>query len=189
MSGSGVGSILQSPTSELIKQAIRLNFSTSNNEAENEVALVRLDFTLILVAIKLKIRSNSQLIIEHIKKEYEANDERMTQYLDMVDKCLKKLDKWIFRRVSQEKNERVDALVEITVTFPINETIMLLVYLKVAPSITPEPICNTNQADSGWMLNIIKYLQIGEVPEDEKQAYKLCIQVAHFTFINDKLYR
>lgn len=89
----------------------------------------------------------------------------------------------------QEKNERIDALVEITVTFPINETIMLLVYLKVAPSITPEPICNTNQADSGWMLNIIKYLQIGEVQEDEKQAYKLRIQVAHFTFINDQLYK
>lgn len=89
----------------------------------------------------------------------------------------------------QEKNERADALVEITVTFPINETIMLFVYLKVAPSITPELICNTNQADSGWILNIIKYLQIREVPEDEKQAYKLRIQVTHFTFINDQLYR
>ena len=39
------------------------------------------------------------------------------------------------------------------------------------------------------MLNIIKYLQIGNVPEDGKQTNKLCIQVAHFTLINDQFYK
>ena len=56
--------ILQSPTKELIKQAIRLNFSASNNEAEYEVVLVGLDFALILATTKLKIRSDSQLIVK-----------------------------------------------------------------------------------------------------------------------------
>ena len=39
------------------------------------------------------------------------------------------------------------------------------------------------------MLNIVKYLQIGEIPRDEKQAHKLRIQLACFTLINDQLYR
>ena len=39
------------------------------------------------------------------------------------------------------------------------------------------------------MLNIIKYLTIVDVPEDEKQVHKLCIQATHFTLINDQLYK
>ena len=62
-SDSGVGLILQSPTRKLVKQAIRLNFSISNNEAEYEVVLVRLDLAITLVAARLVIKSDSQLIV------------------------------------------------------------------------------------------------------------------------------
>ena len=34
-------------------------------------------------------------------------------------------------------------------------------------------VCSTNEADPGWMHDIAKYLQMGELPEDEKQTYKL----------------
>ena len=43
--------------------------------------------------------------------------------------------------------------------------------------------------NSGWTLNIVKYLQTGEVTGDEKQAHKLRIQTTCFTLINDQLYR
>ena len=62
--GSRVGLVLQSPTVELIEQAVRLSFSTSNNEAEYEAMLAGLDLALMLAATKLEIRSDSQLIIE-----------------------------------------------------------------------------------------------------------------------------
>ncbi|RVW52731.1 hypothetical protein CK203_091182 [Vitis vinifera] len=39
---------------------------------------------------------------------------------------------------------------------------ILPVYLKAGPSIIPKPVCNTNQTDLGWMLNIVKYLHTGE---------------------------
>ncbi|KAL6347374.1 hypothetical protein AAG906_017113 [Vitis piasezkii] len=58
--GFGVGSILQSPTGKMIEQAIRLNFSTSNNEAEYEVVLAGLDLTLVLAATKLEIRRDEK---------------------------------------------------------------------------------------------------------------------------------
>ncbi|KAL6314312.1 hypothetical protein AAG906_019010 [Vitis piasezkii] len=50
---------------------------------------------------------------------------------------------------------------------------MLPVYLKAIPLIILELVCNTSQTDLGWMLNIMKYLQAGEVPGDKKQAHKL----------------
>ena len=39
------------------------------------------------------------------------------------------------------------------------------------------------------MLDIIKYLQTGDVLEDRKQTHKLCIQATHITLINDQLYK
>ena len=88
-----------------------------------------------------------------------------------------------------EENRKVDALAEIATTFPINGMLMLLIYLKVAPSITPETICNIGQTDLRSMFDIIKYLQIGDVPKDRKQAHKLRIQATRFTLINDQLYK
>ena len=97
MSRSGVGLILQSPTGELIEQVICLNFSTFNNEAEYEVVLTGLDLALVLATTKLEIKSDSQLIVGQIQREYEAKDERMARYLAMVESHLKKLDKWVIR--------------------------------------------------------------------------------------------
>ena len=93
----GIGLILQSLIGKPMKQTLRLNFSTSNNEAEYEVILVGLDLALMLVATKLEIRNDSQLIVGHIQREYEAKNEHMARYLAMVEDQLKKLDKWIIR--------------------------------------------------------------------------------------------
>ena len=87
----------------------------------------------------------------------------MAYYLAMVESRLKKLDEWVIRWVPHEENGNADALAGIATTLPIKEAVMLPVYLKAAPSITLEPVCNTSQIDSGWMLNIVKYLQIGEI--------------------------
>lgn len=57
--GSGVGLIIQSPIRELMEQTMYLSFSVSNNEAEYENVIVRLDIALILVITKLEIRSDS----------------------------------------------------------------------------------------------------------------------------------
>ncbi|RVW23899.1 hypothetical protein CK203_094672 [Vitis vinifera] len=80
-SGSGVGLLLQSPTGEHLEQAIRLGFSASNNEAEYEAILSGLDLALALSVSKLRIFSDSQLVVKHVQEEYEAKDARMARYL------------------------------------------------------------------------------------------------------------
>ena len=61
---------------------------------------------------------------------------------------------------------------------------MLSLYLQAMPSITSKPVWNANEADLGWMHDIVEYLQIAKLPEEEKQAHKLRVQAA-FTLIND----
>ncbi|RVW62087.1 Retrovirus-related Pol polyprotein from transposon 17.6 [Vitis vinifera] len=83
-SGSRVGLLLQSPTGEHLEQAIRLGFPASNNEAEYEAILSGLDLALTLSGSRLLIYSDSQLVVRHVQKEYEAKDARMTRYLTKV---------------------------------------------------------------------------------------------------------
>ena len=133
--------------------------------------------------------SDSQLIVRQIQWEYETKDDCMACYLTMVESRLEKLDEWVIRQVSCEENGKANTLAGIVATLLIKEAVMLPVYLKVSPLITPERVCNTSQTNLGWMLNIVKYLRTGEVLGDEKQACKLRIQATHFTLINDQLYR
>ncbi|RVW42819.1 hypothetical protein CK203_079957 [Vitis vinifera] len=80
-SGSGVGLLLQSPTGEHLEQAIRLGFPTSNNKAKYEAILSGLDLALALSVSRLWVYSDSQLVVRHVQKEYEAKDTCMERYL------------------------------------------------------------------------------------------------------------
>ena len=70
----------------------------------------------------------------------------------------------------------MDALAGIAATLPIREAIMLSVQLQATPSIIPGPVCSANEADLGWIQNIMKYLKMGELLEKrEVGAQTLCI--------------
>ena len=117
-SGSGVGLLLQSPTGEHLEQAIRLGFPTSNNEAEYETILSGLDLALALSVSKLQIYSDSQLVVRHVQKEYEAKDVRMTRYLTKVRDTLHRFTEWTIEKIRQTENGRADALAGIAASLP-----------------------------------------------------------------------
>ncbi|RVW85539.1 Gag-Pol polyprotein [Vitis vinifera] len=89
-SGSGVGLLLQSPLGEQLEQVIRLGFPASNNKAEYEAILSGLDLALTLSVSKLRVYSDSQLVVRHVQEEYEAKDERMARYLTKVRDTLQR---------------------------------------------------------------------------------------------------
>ena len=101
--GSGVGLLLQSPTGEHLEQSIRLGFPTSNNEAEYEAILSRLDLALALSVSKLRVYSDSQLVVRHVQKEYEAKDERMARYLTKVRDTLQQFSEWTVEKIKRPK--------------------------------------------------------------------------------------
>ena len=61
--GVGVGLQLKAPIGERIEQAIRLDFSASNNEIEYEAILARIDLVKSVSSEKLIIRNDSQLVV------------------------------------------------------------------------------------------------------------------------------
>ena len=79
-----IGVILESPEGDIIKWAIRLQYPTTNNEAEYEALLTGLKLAKALGATELDVCSDSQLIVGQINGDYKAKEERMQQYLNLV---------------------------------------------------------------------------------------------------------
>ena len=76
-----------SPEEVITEKSLRLDFSTTNNEAEYEVLLMGMAMVQRMGGKSVKIFSDSRLVIGQVKGEFEAKDERMQGYLSQV-KCL-----------------------------------------------------------------------------------------------------
>ena len=125
-----------------MEQSIRLEFPASNNEAEYEAILSGLCLAITLNASKVKIHSDSQLIVGQIRKEYEAKDECMAKYLLKVEESLSRLGEWIIEKIPRRENVQVDALAGIAASFPVKESTMLPVYVQATPIIVESYVCN-----------------------------------------------
>ena len=66
-----------SPEKVVIEKSLRLDFLATNNEAEYETLLVGMAMVQRMGRKSIKLFSNSRLVINQVKGEFEAKDERM----------------------------------------------------------------------------------------------------------------
>ena len=74
---SGAGLILTSPDGTDVEYALRFGFQASNNEAEYEAVIARLNLAHSMEADQLEVSSDSQLVVKQIEDSYEARGEKM----------------------------------------------------------------------------------------------------------------
>jgi len=74
------------PEKEKFKYAIRFGFKETNNEAEYESMITGLRLTRELGVKKVRVKSDSQLVVGQVQGEYGAKDDRMKQYLTIMEK-------------------------------------------------------------------------------------------------------
>ncbi|XP_077228511.1 uncharacterized protein LOC143861468 [Tasmannia lanceolata] len=86
--GHGAGVVLHGPEGFTLEYALRLYFKASNNEAEYEALLAGLSLATELGAGKLKVYSDSQLVVNQVNGTYEAKGPRMKRYLQKVKEKL-----------------------------------------------------------------------------------------------------
>ena len=108
--GSGVGLVLISPKKVVIEKSLRLDFSTTNNEAKYETLLVGMAMVQRIGGKSIKLFSDSRLVVSQVRGEFEAKDERMQGYLSQV-KCLQlKFDSFDLLHVPRSGNAHADSL-------------------------------------------------------------------------------
>jgi ribonuclease HI len=106
----GVGIIIRSLEGDIIKRAIRLQYATTNNEAEYEALLTGLKMAKTLGATELDVHSDSQFVVGQVNGEYEAKEERMLQYLNLVRLQMSRFHEVKLTRIPREQNAVADQL-------------------------------------------------------------------------------
>ena len=95
----GVGVVITTFNGEILKYGVRLRFPATNNEAEYEGILTGLRLEKALGVKHPLIQSDLKLVIEQIKGEYEAKEERMQKYLRLTKHLTREFNEVEFMQV------------------------------------------------------------------------------------------
>ena len=90
---------------------IRLNFPTTNNEAEYEALVVGLDLAKATGAENVVVYYDLQVVTNQINGGYKCNNERMKRYLEEVKNQISNLEVK-FVQILKRENECADRLVK-----------------------------------------------------------------------------
>ena len=82
--GGEGGVVLLSPEGDVVECMVRLDFPTTNNEAEYEALIAGFDLARATGATSVVIYCDSQVITNQVNGDYECKGERMKRYLDQV---------------------------------------------------------------------------------------------------------
>ena len=105
--------VIQTTKGDKIECMIRLDFPTTNNEAEYEALVAGLDLAKAAGTENMVVHCDSQVITSQINGDYECKNERMKKYLEEVKNQIDSLESR-FIQISGEENECADRFAKTT---------------------------------------------------------------------------
>ncbi|GKV08872.1 hypothetical protein SLEP1_g20443 [Rubroshorea leprosula] len=166
--GSGAGAVLVGPDGFKSEHALRFKFQTTNNAAEYEALVYRLKLASELRVQSIQVFSDSQLVVGQIKSAFVHFQ---------IDK------------IPRANNHRADELSKLASLQDLNPQRSTIVEILNAPSYTDSGVecqlLSTDPSAPSWTTPLIKYLQSGELPEDQSAAKLVKHRAAHFTLLDN----
>ena len=180
--------IITTPNGEILKYGVELKFPATNNEAEYEGILTGLRLEKALEVKNLLVQSDSKLVVEQFKGEYETKEERMQKYLRLTRHLTHEFDKVEFEQVPRNQNVLADEISKLASSEEGGLSKSLTMEVQKHPSIKEVPTFAIQSMNS-WMTPIISFLRDGHLPQDADKARKIKKRAARFTVLNDTLYK
>uniref|UniRef100_A0A7N2MBY2 Uncharacterized protein n=1 Tax=Quercus lobata TaxID=97700 RepID=A0A7N2MBY2_QUELO len=183
----GAGIVLLSPEGDRIECMVRLDFPTTNNEAEYEAVVVGLDLAKAAGAARVVVYCDFQVVTNQVNEDYECKGERMKRYLDQVRARIDDLEAKIIQ-IPRGENELADRLAKTASAEHMITLGNVLSFVQLSPLIDP---CNMQEicSKSTWTTPIVSYLKNEVLLDGKEAARKLKVQAARFILIKDILYK
>ena len=151
---------------------IRLNFPTTNNEAEYEALVARLDLAKATGAENVVVHCDSQVVTSQINGGYECNNERMKRYLEEVKNQISSLEVK-FVQISRGENECADLLVKAASAEFMLIPEQVLSFVQISLLIDDGTNVQEVNSESNWTTPLISYLKTGVLPYGSDAARKV----------------
>ncbi|KAJ4764583.1 polyprotein [Rhynchospora pubera] len=180
--GSGVGVEIKGPKGEKFHYAIHLTFEVSNNVAEYEALLACMRLMEAIGARSVCFYMDSQLVVNQIKGEYAAINERLALYLEKVKTVLATFESASVEYVPRTQNETADALSKIAKESDLDREKPIIMLEVPHPSIDVLAFeVYIVEAGKEWYALLWNFLKEGKLPEDDKVARKVKRWALEFT--------
>ena len=153
----------------MVECMVRLDFPTTNNEAEYEAIVEGLDLAKAARATSVVIYYDSQVITNQVNGDYKCKGERMKRYLDQVKRRVDDLKAKIIQ-IPRGENEQVNRLARAASIEHIITHGNVLSFVQLSPLIDFDSVQEIG-SESNWTTPIASYLKDGVLPE-EKEAIR-----------------
>ncbi|KAL0421301.1 UNVERIFIED_CONTAM: hypothetical protein Slati_3153000 [Sesamum latifolium] len=134
--------------------------------------------------------SDSQLVVNQVKGDFEAKEQRMAQYLDLIRTFCQTFERFELERIPRSDNEKADQLAKLASLLTAirdRNIIFLTQEHSEIEEATKEVLVNSNMPC--WKDVIEAYLTPGSLPSDKREARAVRIRAARFTMIAGELYK
>ncbi|XP_022024620.1 uncharacterized protein LOC110924955 [Helianthus annuus] len=187
--GAGAGLRLVSPDGQELTYAIRLDFKSTNNEAEYEALLAGLRLAVKLGVQHLEAHVDSLLIAGQIRGDYAAKGDIMILYLEQAMQLKSKFTSFNIRHINRSENKPADALSKLASTSFQHLAKEIHIEILQNPSVPLRQVNVIQYGTTSWMTTIIAYLQSGVTPESKAEERKLQYKAFHYQMGDGILYR
>ena len=183
----GAGVVLLSPKGDVVECMIRLDFPTTNNEAEYEVLVAGLDLARAAEATSVVIYCDFEVITNQVNGDYECKGERMKRYMDQVKRRVDNLQAKIIQ-IPRGENEQADRLAKAASAEHMITHGNVLSFVQLSPLVDSSDVQEIG-SESNWTTTIASYLKDDVLPNEKEAARKLKVRAARFVLIKDVLYK
>ncbi|KAJ0454844.1 putative nucleotidyltransferase, Ribonuclease H [Helianthus annuus] len=187
--GAGAGLRLVSPDGQELTYVIRLDFKSTNNEAEYEALLAGLRLAVKIGVQHLEAHVDSLLVAGQVRGDYAAKGDIMILYLEQALQLKSKFASFNIRHINRSENKSADALSKLASTSFQHLAKEVRIEILQNPSVPLRQVSVIQYGTTSWMTPIIAYLQSGVTPESKTEARKLQYKACHYQMGDGILYR
>ncbi|XP_019159714.1 PREDICTED: uncharacterized protein LOC109156332 [Ipomoea nil] len=196
----GGGVMLITPEGFRLYYALRYRFSTSNNEAEYEAVLNGLRLAKALGVERLRIKTDSRLVVGQISGTCETKNAKMALYKERAVEMLKGFVAYEIEYIPRTDNTEADLLSKIALEGVPDHLIKTCQKEELHQPSVGETPPEVQQIDLGewdrgknpkmfWIEDIRRFIEKGELPEDPGAAAKVRRKAPSFRIIDGQLYK
>ena len=129
-SGNCVGNPREADSGE----SLCLGFLATNNEAEYEVILARMEMVNKFGGEVIEIYSDSRLVVGQVNGEFEARAQRMQGYLIKVKRAQTCFKSFALKQITREQNSQADLLAMLATSLGLGLPQVIIIEDMITPS-------------------------------------------------------
>ncbi|CAH9116675.1 unnamed protein product [Cuscuta europaea] len=177
--GCGGGAVITSPEGFKVYYSIHFDFKVTNNEAKYEALIAGLKYAKVLGVDRLKVRSDSQLVVGQVNGTAEAKEERMKAYKELIEEQIEKFEQVVLDQVSRIENAQTYVLSKLENAALDDRAQLILAHIQqfAHRETLPTPAAKVLRVEAisyavlSWVMDMTNYMKDGSLPADKNLAY------------------